>query len=126
MNQNSVESNNIDQMLYKSDHMISDLNISNDSNQMVLESNSKINFDSCHYRDLINPENQMNDLDVVMSRPTSIDTSQNKSRKSFLDKHEYKSNKFKVINHQRKKKLTRGTRKNQQSMVNNELTYRSK
>lgn len=70
---------------------------------MIVEGSSRINFDSCHYRELANPENLMNDWDVVISKPTSIDKAKEQPKQSFLERNQIKTKKFKVVNHRRKK-----------------------
>jgi hypothetical protein len=63
-----------------------------------------VNFDSCQYKELNNPENLMNDWNVVMSKPTSIEISRRNIQKIVPEKDEHKTNKFKVINVKNKNK----------------------
>lgn len=95
---------------------------------MLIEGRSKIDFDSCQYRELANPEHHMGDWDVVMSRPTSIDKPQKRPKKSYLDRNE-----FKVINHRRnkhgknpKKGTKKPTRKKHFQIVDQGLSKRSR
>ena len=65
---------------------------------MLVEESSRVNFDSCQYKEIYNPENMMNEWNVIMSKPSSIEISKRSTNINYGLKDEQKTNKFKVIN----------------------------